>query len=141
MQLYLYDTENEINNLLKLFSSDGVSNLDSSIVGSLSTLLHSTHAYVHLFRTARDISSSKQLVEYSVRFYVKTPSRYDTASSPKSLGAIVTGDDANADCFDVIVHSHEGHPKRISRLHPCYMPLQYPLLFPYGEDGWSADMR
>ncbi|KAK9286855.1 hypothetical protein L1049_015261 [Liquidambar formosana] len=26
--------------------------------------------------------------------------------------------------------------QRISEIHPSYMPLEYPLLFPYGEDGW-----
>lgn len=27
--------------------------------------------------------------------------------------------------------------QRISEMQAFYMPLQYPLLFPYGEDGWN----
>ena len=27
--------------------------------------------------------------------------------------------------------------KRIYELHPSYLPLQYPLLFPKGEDGYK----
>ncbi|GKF90610.1 ATP-dependent DNA helicase PIF1-like protein, partial [Tanacetum coccineum] len=30
----------------------------------------------------------------------------------------------------------DNRPKRVSELHPSYMALQYPLLFPYGEDGY-----
>ncbi|GJT03613.1 ATP-dependent DNA helicase PIF1-like protein [Tanacetum coccineum] len=37
---------------------------------------------------------------------------------------------------DIIVNTKYGRPKRISELHPSYMALQYPLLFPYGEDGY-----
>nr|GEX71290.1 nucleic acid-binding, OB-fold protein [Tanacetum cinerariifolium] len=35
---------------------------------------------------------------------------------------------------DIIVNTNDGRPKRISELHPSYMALQCPLLFPYGED-------
>ncbi|OMO68755.1 DNA helicase PIF1, ATP-dependent [Corchorus capsularis] len=34
----------------------------------------------------------------------------------------------------IIEHRNEG-PKKISTVHPFYMAFQYPLLFPYGEDG------
>lgn len=29
---------------------------------------------------------------------------------------------------------------RISELHPAYVPLQYPLLFPHGSNGWHQDL-
>ena len=31
--------------------------------------------------------------------------------------------------------------KRICKLHPAYDPLQYPLLFPTGNDGWSLHLK
>ncbi|KAF8048405.1 hypothetical protein N665_2526s0001 [Sinapis alba] len=31
--------------------------------------------------------------------------------------------------------------KRINELHPCYLPLQYPLIFPYGEDGFHLGIQ
>ncbi|XP_024009422.1 uncharacterized protein LOC112084504 [Eutrema salsugineum] len=37
---------------------------------------------------------------------------------------------------DIVIESMSGRWKRISELHPAYLPLQYPLLFPYGEDGF-----
>nr|GEV47456.1 AT hook motif-containing protein, putative, expressed [Tanacetum cinerariifolium] len=37
---------------------------------------------------------------------------------------------------DIIVNKQDSRPKRILELHPSYMSLQYPLLFPYGEDDF-----
>jgi hypothetical protein len=34
----------------------------------------------------------------------------------------------------------EGPRLRISEDHPAYAPLQYVLLFPYGENGWHSDL-
>ena len=33
-----------------------------------------------------------------------------------------------------------GQLQRITETHPSYMALQYPLLFPYGEDGWRINI-
>nr|GEV68805.1 helicase [Tanacetum cinerariifolium] len=37
---------------------------------------------------------------------------------------------------DIVVDNKDEGPKRISELHPSYMALQYPLLFPYREDEY-----
>ena len=34
------------------------------------------------------------------------------------------------------VHTHGGHCHSIEYYYGCYDPLQYPLLFPFGELGW-----
>jgi hypothetical protein len=31
-------------------------------------------------------------------------------------------------------------PQRISEIHPKFMYLQYPLLYPYGEDGYAVEI-
>ena len=41
---------------------------------------------------------------------------------------------------DIIVNNKDIGPQRISDLHPSYMVLQYPLLFPYGEDGFHDNI-
>ncbi|KAI9921404.1 hypothetical protein PsorP6_002507 [Peronosclerospora sorghi] len=40
------------------------------------------------------------------------------------------------DYRDIALHVHGGGLRRISMLHAAYMALQYPVLFPRGEDGW-----
>ena len=34
----------------------------------------------------------------------------------------------------------DGPLHRISQLHPLYIPLCYPLLYPHGEQGWHPNM-
>ena len=42
---------------------------------------------------------------------------------------------------DIIVEYKKGQLKRISSLHPSLMAMQYPILFPYGEDGYRIDIE
>ena len=42
---------------------------------------------------------------------------------------------------DFILFSKSNQLKYISELHPAYEPLQYPLLFPTGNDGWSLHLK
>jgi hypothetical protein len=41
---------------------------------------------------------------------------------------------------DVVVAQQDGPFQCISKLHVRYMALHYPLLFPYGEDGWHLNI-
>nr|GEU69339.1 uncharacterized protein [Tanacetum cinerariifolium] len=63
----------------------------------------------------------------------------ESSIQPVTLRLI--GDGNTTDSRDVIVekhgNEHRRNPmKRISELHPSFMALQYPLLFPYSEDGF-----
>jgi hypothetical protein len=40
-----------------------------------------------------------------------------------------------------LVHSKRGGLERVSCLNPCYLSLQYPLLFPYGEHGYHIGIK
>ena len=37
---------------------------------------------------------------------------------------------------DIILHCRDNQIKRVSKLHRSYDPLQYPLMFPRGEDEY-----
>lgn len=41
---------------------------------------------------------------------------------------------------DIVLHTSGGQLQRISETQPSCMALQYPLLFPYGEDGWRINI-
>ncbi|CAI9290380.1 unnamed protein product [Lactuca saligna] len=97
--------------------------------------------YVRTFKTAKQIAEESNLQSYAVQLFNNVADRrYDLPSSG-SLGCIVTGDDTISTTYNIIIHSQSGRPQRISKLHPSYMPLQYPLLFPYGEEGWSPRLK
>ncbi len=55
--------------------------------------------------------------------------------------ALMVGDGSEAvDRCDVVLVQQAGPFQRISELHVGYMVLHYPLLFPYGEDGWHPNI-
>ena len=57
------------------------------------------------------------------------------------VAALIVGDfDSSTNQRDIILHMQEGGLNRISELHPSYLALQYPLLFPYAEDGYRTDI-
>ena len=45
------------------------------------------------------------------------------------------------DVRDIVLEERSGNMIHISELHPSYFPMQYPLLFPYGEDGYHTEIR
>jgi len=58
------------------------------------------------------------------------------------IAAIIVGDySADEYTYVILVSSKNSCLKRVSCLHPCYMSLQYPLLFPYGEHGFHLGIR
>ncbi|CAH1422268.1 unnamed protein product [Lactuca virosa] len=57
------------------------------------------------------------------------------------VAALIIGDISDSiEKRDIVVQTKNGSLQRISELHPSYLPLQYPLLFPYGDDAYSVDI-
>ncbi|XP_024004894.1 uncharacterized protein LOC112082039 [Eutrema salsugineum] len=68
----------------------------------------------------------------------KSDGRTENLPATNEVAALIPNDFNGAvDARDIIIECKKtGNLKRISELHPAYLPLQYPLLFPYGEDGF-----
>uniref|UniRef100_A0A2N9HBP6 ATP-dependent DNA helicase n=1 Tax=Fagus sylvatica TaxID=28930 RepID=A0A2N9HBP6_FAGSY len=139
-QLYFYDTENEVQNRMNaLRSSQSNSNLDPSIVDTLVKMLDESNILVKLFRIARDRFKEGDIHHLRLRLIGSrsTDGREYNLPTSSEIAAIVVGDiGVENEHRDVIVEYKDGGLKRINELHPSYMALQYPLLFPYGEDGF-----
>nr|KAJ0207464.1 hypothetical protein LSAT_V11C500259650 [Lactuca sativa] len=135
------DTENEVANRFHSFHGEGEVLLSADVVDSLSHMLHTHNEYVRTFKTAKEIARSMNLDSYGERLFNVVPDRRYGPPAPGSLGCIVCGDDVTGAVYDIVVYSKSGSPHRVSKLHPTYMPLQYPLLFPYGEEGWSPTLH
>jgi hypothetical protein len=57
------------------------------------------------------------------------------------VAALVVGDIGDdEDGRDIVVRSRDGYFKRLHETHAKYIPLQYPLLFPFGEDQYQEDI-
>ncbi|GJY58348.1 helicase [Tanacetum coccineum] len=112
--------------------------VDETIVAGLISMLDNTSAVAQAFRMARDWCHSHESVNFELCLLSdRTSARQYNAPTVLEVAALITndfGDDLPS--RDIVVDNKDGGPKRILELHPSYMALQYPLLFPYGEDGF-----
>ncbi|KAL3652194.1 hypothetical protein CASFOL_001875 [Castilleja foliolosa] len=137
LQLYIYDTANEVSNRLQFFNNSHHRQLSEDVVRCLSDTLNSCNEYARLFKNATELCDPSENYDFSVRLYNNVGDRRYEPPTPGTLGGIVRADDSNASTYDIVVHRKDGAPQRVSKLHPSYTPLQYPLLFPFAERGWS----
>ncbi|CAG8838456.1 16022_t:CDS:1, partial [Cetraspora pellucida] len=70
----------------------------------------------------------------------KDPRRYNILTASEIAIIIVSDRENTFSNRDIVLLTNEGPLRRISELHKSYLPLQYPLLFPYGEDGWYPEI-
>jgi hypothetical protein len=54
------------------------------------------------------------------------------------VGALLVDSDEPSSGRDIIIETCQGELKRICELSQSYDPLQYPLLHPHGESGWTT---
>ncbi|GKE62546.1 DNA helicase, partial [Tanacetum coccineum] len=141
LQLYIYDTDNEVDNRMSHFGGQN-SELRRDIVEGLIDMLDTHNALVHLFRTAREKLADTHIPNFKVRLYNVVGAREYELPTGDMLGAIVyePGPETDMD-YDIVIEERSGHPQRVNKLHSSYMSLQFPLLFPYGEDGYSKDLK
>lgn len=145
-QLYIHDTENEVQNRLNVFENDDNSPdcPDPDIALSLMNMLDEHNQLVKAFRCARERIEQEGGKEVTLRLLgcnTTDDVKYNLPSSGE-IAAIIVGDYSAAEyTYDVLVHDRKYGLKRVSCLHPCYMALQYPLLFPYGERGFHLGIK
>ncbi|GKA14769.1 helicase [Tanacetum coccineum] len=138
-RLYFFDTHNEVRNWMSAFlDTETGQGVDETIVAGLITMLHNTSAVAHAIRMARDLCHSYESVNFELcLFSDRTYVRQYNAPTMSEVAALITTDFRDGlPSRDIVMDNKDGDPKRISELHPSYMALQYPLLFPYGEDGF-----
>lgn len=146
-QLYFYDTENEVRNRMQALCKDGQDSLgddlDPEIVSGLISMFDEHNPIAKVFRRARDTFQQSGAVPFSIRLIAKRQWKDKQYNKPTAdeVAALIIGDFGECDTQrDVIVDHKSNGLQRISELHPSYMAMQYPLLFPYGEDGFHENI-
>ncbi|XP_019195885.1 PREDICTED: uncharacterized protein LOC109189730 [Ipomoea nil] len=144
-QLYIHDTENEIQNRSNSFRTENNgSAFHLDVVHDIKQDLDEHNVLVKSFRMAKSFMESNPTSEIRMRLIGKRSKDARTYALPTTseVAALIVGDlDPGMGERDIVVESRSGMLKRISELNPAYLPLQYPLLFPYGEDGFREDMH
>ncbi|XP_019184379.1 PREDICTED: uncharacterized protein LOC109179329 [Ipomoea nil] len=144
-QLYIHDTENEIENRLNsLRAENNGSALHSEVVNDIKQVLDEHNVLVKSFRMAKSFLESNPQTQIRMRLIGKRTKDARTYALPTTseVAALIVGDiDPYMGQRDIVVECRSGALKRINELNPAYLPLQYPILFPYGEDGFREDIH
>ncbi|KAF8092456.1 hypothetical protein N665_0414s0007 [Sinapis alba] len=134
-QLYIVDTENEVNNRANClssgkgnFSTQKKDNLKPEIIELLIKMLDET-----------DPEDAYHMRIVSDR--LKDGRTYNTPSASE-VAALIPGDfNLDMENRDIVLEQKTGKLKRISEIHASYLALQYSLLFTYGEDGFRLSIK
>ncbi|KAK1402614.1 hypothetical protein POM88_002219 [Heracleum sosnowskyi] len=141
-QLYIYGTENEVGNRIR-WIKDG-HHIDTEVVQGLITLLDETNQLVRCFRTARDRFKEDDIIDMKIVLKVcrSESGRGNHIGPSDEVAAVMVGDlDDTCGERDIIIECKQHGLKCISKIHPSLVALQYPILFPNGEDGFHDDIK
>nr|GEX67004.1 DNA helicase [Tanacetum cinerariifolium] len=142
MQLYIYDTDNDVENRMRHFGGADNRHLDTGMVEGLIHFLDAHNELIQLFRTTREKCRQMDIPDFKIRLYKAEGARGYELPASSTLGAMVFKNDitTNKD-FDVITEHKDGPPQRINKLRRSYMSLQFPLLFVYGQPGYHTKLK
>ncbi|KAK2370682.1 hypothetical protein QL285_083707 [Trifolium repens] len=135
-QLYIYDTENEIDNRMKSFRNN--KKIDRDIVVKLCQMLDENNVHAKGFRMARDVLKDGNVNDLKLKLISErsTDGRIYNQPTVSEVAALIVGDVDSYEKRDIILHIRGGQLQRIDEFHPSYLSYQYPLIFPWGEDGF-----
>jgi len=108
-------------------------------VAGLQSMLDENSVLAQSFRMARERFKNLDYHDYTLKL-IADRSRNETHGVPGAddVAALVIKDPTDeAKGRDIIIEYKDMGPKRISEIHPKFMSMQYPQLFPYGEDGFN----
>ena len=117
--------------------------LDFQLTKDIRDMLDKINPLVQDFRMAgeRIRSSDDEKVCLKLIGTRKRDGRQYNLPTASEVAALIVGDfDETKNKRDIILHQQDGDLKRISELHPSYLALQYPLFFPYAEDGYRTNI-
>ncbi|CAA0824995.1 Unknown protein, partial [Striga hermonthica] len=124
-------------------NSDGISDLHEEIVAHLTLMLDKHNQLVMSFRMARERIQQHDQSDVKIRLIGMSYSDgrcYNLPTSSEVAALVVGNFDQAMGERDILVETKSGRLQRINELNASYLALQYPLLLPYGEDGYREDI-
>ncbi|XP_074364102.1 uncharacterized protein LOC141704837 [Apium graveolens] len=143
-QLYIYDTQNEIENRLKVIGQVNGNSIDRDVLQGILNMLDEVNPLVSKFRMARDRFEEDKIVDLKIfmKVHRSESGRENSMSNGDEVATLIVGDPTyTCGKRDILIHNKVLGLERISDLHPLMMSLQYPLLFPRGEDGFHEKIK
>jgi hypothetical protein len=150
-QFYIMDSALESRNLrIQWISRTGDSILTSArkadILDTIHEVLHTTHPFIQLFKTAYERLCEQPANIDRIAFRLiddptKDRRRYNKPTA-NEVAILIPGDGEQPSHRDIVVRRRTGHYQSdfISDTNGMYWPMHYPLFFSYGEIGWRDDI-
>ncbi|KAK6021271.1 hypothetical protein OSTOST_13057 [Ostertagia ostertagi] len=140
-QFYVCDTQIGDTNRPAVISAS-----QTQLCRELQAMLTEVNPYARAYRTARErlLDAETPAVNLQMRLLAdraKDGRRYNLPTADE-VAALMVGDGSqDANPRDIILQYRDGRLRRIYETFVGYYPLGYPLLFPWGEDGWHRKIK
>ncbi len=116
---------------------------DKSLIEDLTKMIDDNNVLAKTFRRVREFLHDDVNSDFALRLFrhrCKDPRVYNTPTTDE-IAALIVGDMSNMEVGrDIIVKKYSGQMYRLHETHTTFIPLQYPLIFPFGEDGYQAQI-
>lgn len=126
-----------------MFNNRTQDHLNPHIVTKLRAMLDECNVFAKTFRMAKERYEATTIHDLRLKLISDRPTdgRIYNLPTVSEVAALIVGDVDTASNRHIILETQSGKLQRITELHASYLGLQYPLLFPYGEDGYRPDVR
>ena len=118
--------------------------LDIDIVLALQAMLQQYNPYIEMFLTTRERLSEDSNVSLHIKLLDLShydSRRYNRPTASEIAVIMTGGEEQPTRGRDIVLQSRRYGLQRIREIHSSYNPLRYPLLFPFGEQGWHVGMH
>jgi len=110
----------------------------------LEEVIRTHHQYAPVYLYAHQVLGQyPEALDVSVRLHIAPGTdrhRYNLPTADE-VAVILPTNITSTEVRDIVLRRRTGGLQRISDCHPAYAPLQYPLLFPHGENGWHPALE
>lgn len=114
--------------------------LQIDLIDALQTYLHAHNSYIQCFKynlENRPTNDLKLIIHADAKPLNEHRGRYN-APIVDEVAVLLIDEDKGP--RDIVLNTRDGRLQRVSEIHRSYDPLQYPLLFPFGNDGYYINI-
>lgn len=141
LQVYFLDSAAQLETRMSITHDRS---LKRNVVNMLQDCLQTHNKYITEIKAAYQYANQNKLKNFNISIHENArplgehERRYN-APSCKEVAILMPNEPFGH--RDIIICLKNDQLKRICELHPAYDPLQYPLLFPTGNTGWSLAVK
>ncbi|KAE8184102.1 hypothetical protein CF335_g8124, partial [Tilletia laevis] len=143
-QTYFVQTDPQAEAGIRLHGSSRRQDMDIETIKRVQEEIYRCSPFASFLRSASDTLSAAEREGNDTAIRIIDPGRIGgtdprTYNRPTAseVAALILHDAHNTSHGrDLIFYYKEGPLRRVSELHPAFLPLRFPLLIPYGHFGW-----